>query len=396
MVASVEPLHAAPLVRHQHGELKMKVLHVTPSYYPAKSYGGPVESTHQLALVLAEKNVDVTVLTTDADGANRLQESGETVEYAKGLRVRYCPRSFGDDFSLSLLANLPLEIKDADVVHLTAVYSFTTIPTLFYASVFDKPVVWSPRGSLKHWEGTARTSAKSLWERACFALAPQRTYIHCTSGEEAAATSSRLSENLAENVRVIRNGVNIPPDQVRRPNSKSRILFLGRLHPIKGLEQLIDACGVLQSRGAEFELKIAGEGEAAYVEGLRSRAAPLGSAVMFTGFADGAKKEQLFQESDLLVLPSHSENFGMSAAEALAHGIPVVASKGTPWSGLEEHGCGKWVENTPEHLAVAIMELRDGDLVAAGARGSEWMRRDFSWPGVADSMIQLYAEALRA
>jgi glycosyltransferase involved in cell wall biosynthesis len=374
----------------------MKVLHVTPSYFPAKSYGGPVASTHQLNLALAEKGIDVTVLTTDADGDSIVPQTGTTVEYSSNLRAIYCPRALGDDFSLSLLANLPSEIKVADVVHLTAVYSFTTIPTLFYASVFGKPVVWSPRGSLKHWARTTKSATKSAWEKICFAVAPRKTFIHCTSVQETDATTSRLSGALARQVQVIPNGVAVSEPRTHIQGQRLRLLFLGRLDPIKGIERLIDACKLLQSRSVAFALVIAGEGASQYVQSLKAQASSLGDAVRFTGFADDAKKQELFRSTDILILPSHSENFGMSVAEALAQGIPVVASKGTPWSGLESHQCGKWVENSADALANAIEQLSKEDLSAAGICGRQWMQQDFSWPRVADSMIELYSKALRA
>lgn len=374
----------------------MKVLHVTPSYFPAKSYGGPIESTHKLCLALAAKGLEVKVLTTDSDGPSRLAESGKIVEYAPNLRVEYCPRTFGDDVSLPLLTKLYGAIGKADVVHLTAVYSFTTIPTLSIARLLGKPVVWSPRGSLKHYAGTTRGGAKSLWEKGAFGVSGRLT-LHCTSELEAQATALRIRETTGREIetRVIPNGVDVVEKPKSAQSGKLRFLFLGRLDRIKGLEQLIDACKLLREKAVPFRLTIAGTGEALYVQNLRGAAAGLGGDIEFVGFADDAKKRELFANSDLLILPSHTENFGMAAAEALANGVAVVASKGTPWQGLDAHGCGKWVENTPESLANAIQAMASEDLVAAGAKGREWMRAEFSWPHVADSMIELYQHALR-
>lgn len=373
----------------------MKVIHVTPSYFPAKSYGGPTESTHQLCLALAEKGTDVHVLTTDSDGPDRLTDSGKTVALRPNLRVTYARRSFGNDFSVSLLGELSRAVRECDVVHLTGVYSFTTIPTLVHSKRTGKPVIWSPRGSLKHWSGTTKGAAKTVWEKICFASAP-KTFIHCTSKEEAEVTSLRLPPEVKNHVRVIPNGVNVPATPSHVAHSELTLLFLGRLAEIKAIENLIEACLHLQQRGKQFQLVIAGTGDSSYVESLKVRAQSLGSSVRFVGFADEAKKSELFSTADMLILPSHTENFGMVAAEALAHGVPVVASKGTPWSGLEPHGCGKWVDNTPESLANAILELITTDLRSAGERGREWMRQEFSWLKAADLMVRLYEEALRA
>lgn len=374
----------------------MKVLHVTPSYFPATSYGGPIESTHKLCLALADKGVDVKVLTTDSDGPARLAQSGKTVEYTAKLGVEYCPRSFGDDFSFTLLRKLPSAIRSADVIHLTAVYSFTTIPTLFFARVLGKPVVWSPRGSLKHWEETTRKTAKSIWERLSL-LVSGKVMLHCTSEDEAESARKRLEKTSGRKVAILvaPNGIDVTETRKMPRENELRLLFLGRLDPIKGIEHLIDACKLLAERGLKFRVRIAGTGDGNYVAVLKARAAA-GTGIELLGYADEAKKRELFANTDLLVLPSHTENFGMSVAEALANGVAVVASKGTPWQQVEAHGCGKWVENTPKALADAIVTLEREDLVVAGERGRTWMRAEFAWPRIADAMVDVYKQALRA
>src|SRR5213075_466737 len=108
----------------------MKVLHVTPSYFPAFVYGGPIRSTHQMNLGLATRGIMVRVLTTDAKGKDRLAESGKSVRYGERLEVEYAPRMFMPDISLRFLWKLPAAVRWADIVHITAVYSFSTIPAL--------------------------------------------------------------------------------------------------------------------------------------------------------------------------------------------------------------------------------------------------------------------------
>jgi glycosyltransferase involved in cell wall biosynthesis len=108
----------------------------------------------------------------------------------------------------------------------------------------------------------------------------------------------------------------------------------------------------------------------------------------------GQAKADLFAASDLAVFPSHTENFAMVVAEALAHGIPVIASKGTPWSGVEAHGCGLWVENDPATLAAAIARIRCMPLGEMGERGRRWMEEEFAWETVAREMLRLYGKLL--
>lgn len=172
-----------------------------------------------------------------------------------------------------------------------------------------------------------------------------------------------------------------------------RLLFMGRLDATKGIENLIAALDFL---GAETRLDICGQGIGSYVANLkeqaqRSRAA---SRITFRGYVEGPAKQNAFNSADICVAPSHSENFCIVIAEALAHGVPVIAGKGTPWSAVEDNGCGLWVGNDPENLARAIIALAPLDLAAMGARGRLWMQCDFGWDGIARQMYALYKEAI--
>jgi glycosyltransferase involved in cell wall biosynthesis len=143
-------------------------------------------------------------------------------------------------------------------------------------------------------------------------------------------------------------------------------------------------------------LSICGTGDAAYAASLHQLASTLGlgSRVRFEGHVDGKEKEAHFAAADALVLPSHTENFGLVVVEALAHEVPVIASKGTPWGALESEGCGIWADNSPASLANAISSLHSMDLAAMGAKGRRWVTCRFSWPAIAAEIAATY-EGLR-
>lgn len=103
---------------------------------------------------------------------------------------------------------------------------------------------------------------------------------------------------------------------------------------------------------------------------------------------------QAFHSADVCIVPSFSENFCMVAAESLAHGVPIIASHGTPWSRIEEKGCGLWVDNSPESLAQAILKIRTMPLSEMGQRGRDWMSAEYSWESVADQMADVYRRLL--
>lgn len=381
----------------------MRVLHVTPSFFPAHIYGGSIESTYQLCLHLARHGCKVSVLTTDANGLGNVLDvpTDLEVELAEGLHVRYCHRVTRHSVSPSFLRVLPFYIRNADVVHLTAAYSFPTIPALALCRLYGKPVVWSTRGALQRWEGSTRRGPKAIWEWMCEHVAPAALVLHTTSKEDAEAAKERFPRR--ESV-ILPNGVDIP-DQVRHVNGSGvlRLLYLGRLHQKKGIENLLQACKWIQTRtGLSWSLAIAGTGDPLYVDSLQAKIDELGlrgpaneqglmpGQVKMVGEVIGQGKERLFGNADLLVVPSYVENFGNVVAEALARAVPVIASRGTPWSKVEEIGCGLWAANDPASLATAIQQMSRLPLREMGSKGRAWMQNEFSWHRHAQEMLACY------
>jgi glycosyltransferase involved in cell wall biosynthesis len=323
-------------------------------------------------------------------------DSDRDVELAANLRVNYCHRHVYHSVSFSLFRVLPAYIRWADLVHLTAVYSFPTIPTLLACRVFAKQVVWSPRGALQRWEGSTRTTLKAVWERVCWVSASKRLILHVTSEEEAKESLRRFP---AVEAAIIPNGVEIPDSlSPTNGNGTLRLLYLGRLHPKKGVENLLAACKLLNDESViTWSLTLAGPGDPAYIQTLMRtiQEYKLSDRVKMVGEVRGEMKQKLFDNSDLTAVPSYTENFGMVVAESLAHGVPVIASKGTPWRRVEEIGCGLWVENDSETLAKAIEQISLMPLQEMGRRGREWMTKDFSWDERSKEMVEVYFKLLK-
>ena len=378
----------------------MNIVHIVPTFYPATYWGGPIYSVYGLCNALVKiPGVSLKVLTTDAASHSRsdsVDVSDFPMHYPGGYEVYFCHRLWGASFSPSMLLKLWAMIRLADVVHLTAVYSSPTIPTLLICRLLGKSLVWSPRGALQRWDGSTKPLVKDAWERICnMLIKPGKCFLHVTSEAEAIAGLERMPKTIAK---LIPNAVDIPerlPDKAWLPAGKLRLLYIGRIHPKKGIENLLQAIKILDDES--ITLSIYGTGDDGYTQSLHQLVDKLGmeKSVKFYGHVVGEEKKKVFMQADLCVVPSFTENFGMVIAEALVHGVPVISSKGTPWQEMESRGCGLWIENTPEAIAEAICNLDRDSLSVMGLKGKSWIENEFTWPVIGRQFYDVYESIIK-
>lgn len=258
------------------------------------------------------------------------------------------------------------------------------------------PLVVHPRGMLEPWALQHRRFKKrlamSLFQRRNLELAD---VIIATSVQE---YQSVRAVGFTQPIAIIPNGVNVEPssDSRTRIERKSPIrtaLYLSRIHPKKGLLNLVAAWGRL--RPTNWRLQIAGPDEGGHLYDVLSaaRLAGIDGSLEYAGELDGAAKAAAYRNADLFILPTYSENFGLVVAEALAHGIPVITTKGAPWADLVAYQCGWWIDTGIEPLAAAIraaMAMDDDERIAMGQRGREYVRR-FSWSAIASRTMAVYS-----
>ncbi len=183
-------------------------------------------------------------------------------------------------------------------------------------------------------------------------------------------------------------------ERTSKPASDQRTaLFLGRLHPKKGLPLLLQAWAKV--RPTNWILNIAGPDEGGHRRGLERLVALLGldNLVRFSGPLTDSCKVRAFEEADLFILPTHSENFGIAVAEALARGLPVITTHGAPWKLLESESCGWWVPVSTAAIAAALEDASTRpieELVAMGDRGRVAVEQRFRWDRIAEEFINCY------
>jgi glycosyltransferase involved in cell wall biosynthesis len=216
--------------------------------------------------------------------------------------------------------------------------------------------------------------------------------LHATSENEAKDFRAR---GLSQPIAIVPNGVDVPADS-REPITNNRelktVLFLSRLHPMKGLKDLVRAWA--QVRPPRWRVILAGPDEDGHRSEIEALIASLNlqSDFEFAGSVDDEMKWKLLAGADLFVLPSYSESFGLAIAEALAAGVPVITTKATPWRELESHRCGWWIDNGVEPLANSLAEASSSsaaELHEMGKRGRKLIEQNYSYSQVALEMKAL-------
>jgi glycosyltransferase involved in cell wall biosynthesis len=283
-----------------------------------------------------------------------------------------------------------------DVVHLHGIWSPALAKRFMSWRKREVPCVVSPHGMLEPWALSHKWMKKQFaWRLYQKRLLNRATVLHGTSSRE---TAQFKSLGLTPPAATIPWGVTVSPKlghrQSRLRDSNTRVaLFVGRIYPVKGLLMLIQAWARIRPGG--WKLKIVGPDEAGHRADVEAqvRKAGLQAVVEFAGELAGQAKDTAYEEADLFLLPSFTENFGLAVAEALARSIPVLTTTGTPWSMLPARGCGWCVDPNVEDLSAALTLATSqtaDTLGAMGAKGREWMATDFTWPQVAAQMKEVY------
>lgn len=284
--------------------------------------------------------------------------------------------------------------KTAQIMHN---HSLWMLPNIYPASAVKGTqcrLVTSPRGTLSEYAlNRSRWLKKAVWALGQGDVLRNSACMHATAEIE---YHEIRRKGLWAPVAIIPNGVEIPSEQKQEKNSRQlrQLLFLGRIHPKKGVDILLRAWTRLEKQYPDWELHIVGPDNGGYLSQMQALAKELCvERVAFPGPAYGSGKSQAYWSADLFVLPTHSENFGLVAAEALAHGVPAIVSKGAPWSGLEIHDCGWWIDIGVDPLVECLREAMTKsteELAVMGERGRTWMKRDFSWERIGAMMRKTY------
>jgi glycosyltransferase involved in cell wall biosynthesis len=217
--------------------------------------------------------------------------------------------------------------------------------------------------------------------------------LHATAESEA-IQFRKLGFN--QPIFLVSNGVGFPGNVTHNSEVSATdrtAIFIGRIHPIKGLPLLMKAWARVQPAG--WRMRVIGPDDGNHRGDLQRQARALGISKMWTfeHAMDGVEKWTSLQSADLFILPTHGENFGISVAEAMICGLPVITTHAAPWRVLAENECGWWVPGDVDGIANALAEATSSsreELEAIGARAQSVAQERFSWQQLANEMLSCY------
>lgn len=366
----------------------MRVCHIVPSL--EERHGGPSRSVRALAHAEAALGVPVELLAT--------LEPGRAMDMAFPGRaaIHVFPRETPRWLCRSTGLATHLSEHSCDLIHNHALWLLTLRYARDAARRHRAPLVLSPRGMLSGWAYEHRRWRKRLAE----------LFVHPGAFRAAAgwhATSPEERDDIhalgfKQPICVSPNGVPLPEAaelaaarlvwQRLCPAAQSRpvAVFYSRFHRKKRVRELIDLW--LSSPRGDWLLLVAGTAEDYTAAELSTAYAGAGERV---AVFDGTGQPPPYAIASLFLLPSHSENFGLVIAEALAAGVPALVTDTTPWSGLAAHGCG-WCTSWENYAAAlgAALTTSPAELTAMGRRGRDWAAREFSWARAAGLLVAFY------
>lgn len=397
----------------------MRILFAVHAYKPAYRVGGPIISVSSLAERLIARGHQVIVFTTnsnldqdlDVPVDRPIDVDGVEVWYFRrhGFFRRWLPfvpylaKTSGFVYAPEMASKLDTVVRDVDLVHTHLPFIYPTLAAARAAFRHRKPLFYHQRGVFDPARLRFRSYKKTLYINAIERpiLRKANTLIALTEAE----VSSYQALGIGTPIRIVPNGVDVrgyrkesERDFPGIARHSKVILFMGRVHPLKGADVLLEAFIRIHASFPDALLVMAGPDEfgmqSAFQETVREQG--LMDRVIFPGMVSGQDKLNLLARADLFCLPSMGEGFSIAVLEALASATPVLISPGCHFPGVESAGIGVIAEPKPQMMATALSDLLSNPerLKAMGATGREFVRAYYSWDAITDQMIEVYQEGL--
>ena len=357
----------------------MRVLHVITGLPKA---AGTSVFCCEICNGLVKAGHDVTLAVVDPDRADC---------YPLNPRIKLVSTA-----SILTTNHQPLTTNYYDIVHIHAIWAPILHKVSKWARKNGLPIVWSPHGMLAPW------ALRHKWWKKCL---PWYLYqkddlkhaklLHATSEQE-----KRWIERFGfgRSIVVAPLGTAIEPLKMPVEKQSRTLLFVGRIYPVKAIDRLIQSFAMVPEGVRKgWKLRLVGPDQAGHKKSLEFlvQSLKLWECVEFAGPKFGEDLVAEYDSCDCLALVSHTENFGATIVDAMAHGKPVIAGDKTPWREVSDRGCGWWVSNEPAKLSAALCEMMamsDAARRQMGENGRRLVEEQYTWDAVVKAMFSGYLE----
>ncbi len=380
----------------------MKILHIASSLNPER--GGPTTVVTELTEALADKGLDVSIFTTS-------KEKQSTYTCRKNIKIATFPTNLLSRiwpfYSLELARALKNQAADFDLIHIHEIWHYPLFASYQAQKKANLPYLVTAHGTLEPYCLKIKALRKKIYSTLFIQkILKQADALHAVSDNEIKDIAN-FTDN--KNIYYIPNGLNMEnfknlPDRKEfekmYPSVKGKkvILFLGRIHPKKGLDILAEAFTNIAIKRKDVCLLIVGPDNENYqsrIEEFLNRKGALDKTI-FTGIITGNSKLAVLSGADIFVLPSYSEGFSISILEAMACALPVVITKKCNFPQVESAQAGRIINNNVTELTNTLTELLDNPELRnnLGASGEKLVRDEYTWDKLADKMINCYEEII--
>lgn len=360
------------------------ILHVVPAI--SNEASGPSYSVVRLCESLIEHGETLALAVLDWD------RSGSDRQFVRCFPLGFGPRRLGRSPAMARWIIAQAASGSTEIIHNHGLWMMPNVYAGWARGRARSRLIVSPRGTVSALALAHHAARKRvLWMLAQAQTMKRADCFHATAQSEHEDVR-RLG--LRQPVCIVPNGIDLPALVQTTGSGRRQLLYLGRIHKKKGIDNLLRAWRAVQDKAPDWEVVVAGPDDGGCLGQMQSLAASLGAArVHFPGPIYGDAKLAAYRAASLFVLPTHSENFAMTVAEALAAGTPAIVTKGAPWRGLEREAAGWWIEIGVDPLVACLeraLALPDATLAQMGRNGRAWMERDFSWRSIAIQMSAVY------
>lgn len=366
----------------------MTVIHIVSSV--SRQAGGPARSVQGLVAAQCAAGIDAWLMT--------LRDLGDPwVSGITNYRCAKCPGAKGVRAAVEKV----IDECHPDLIEVHSLWQTNLHQAVVAARAKGVPYILTPRGCLDVW------SLRQKWLKKKIALLTYqgRDLRHAVAFHTTSDDESAQMRRLGYSQPIIQepNGVNVPKElPPRQKMVPRRMLFLSRMHPKKGVKDLVRAWNVARPKDWVCELVYTAgyDTEHVYEAEVKKLIGEFGLTDRFvlTGAMDDDAKWKAYRRSDCFILPTYTENFGIVIAEALYAGIPVITTKGAPWADLIDRKCGWWVPvGDIAALASAICSVAastDVQLSEMGTRGRQLIDEEYSWTKLAERMKTAYRDLI--